>query len=344
MGFVEEIKEKAKAAGKTIVLPEGTEPRMIKATPQILEEGFAEIILLGDEEELKQLAKNEGVDISGAEIINPAEYEKLDDFAESFYELRKHKGITKEEALDQMKDPLYFGSMLVKKGIADGKVAGALNTTANVLRPVIKIIGTTEDVSIVSGSFLMIVPDCEYGVDGKMLFADSGVFPEGTPEQIAELAISSSETFEALTGEEAIVAMLSFSTKGSAQHPIVEKMKEAAEICQEKAPDLQVDGEMQADAALVPAIGDKKAPDSNVAGKANVLIFPDLNAGNIAYKLVQRLAKADAFGPLIQGSALPVNDLSRGCSIEDIVTVAAITAVQAAFKDNNEDDVMKIEF
>ncbi|SDC51543.1 MULTISPECIES: phosphate acetyltransferase [unclassified Candidatus Frackibacter] len=334
MGFVAEIKEKAKAAGKTIVLPEGIEPRMIKATPEILKEGLAEVILLGDEDELNGIAKQEGVDISGAEIINPETAEKLDEFGQSYYELRKHKGISKEEAKKQMTDSLYFGAMLVKKGIADGMVAGALNTTANVLRPVIRIIGTADDVSIVSGSFLMIVPDCEYGVNGKMLFADSGVFPEGSPEELAELAISSAETFEALTGEEPVVAMLSFSTKGSAEHPLVDKMKKAAEICKEKAPELQVDGEMQADAALVPEIGAKKAPDSDVAGKANVLIFPDLNGGNIAYKLVQRLAKADAFGPLIQGTALPANDLSRGCSVDDIVTVAAITAVQAVFKDN----------
>ncbi|KXS44695.1 MAG: phosphate acetyltransferase [Candidatus Frackibacter sp. T328-2] len=334
MGFVAEIKEKAKAAGKTIVLPEGIEPRMIKATPEILKEGLAEVILLGDEDELNGIAKQEGVDISRAEIINPETAEKLDEFGQSYYELRKHKGISKEEAKEQMTDSLYFGAMLVKKGIADGMVAGALNTTANVLRPVIRIIGTADDVSIVSGSFLMIVPDCEYGVNGKMLFADSGVFPEGSPEELAELAISSAETFEALTGEEPVVAMLSFSTKGSAEHPLVDKMRKAAEICKEKAPELQVDGEMQADAALVPEIGTKKAPDSDVAGKANVLIFPDLNGGNIAYKLVQRLAKADAFGPLIQGTALPANDLSRGCSVEDIVTVAAITAVQAVFKDN----------
>ncbi|ADL12529.1 phosphate acetyltransferase [Acetohalobium arabaticum] len=333
MDFVTEIKEEAQAAGKTIVLPEGEEPRMIKAVPQILEEELADIILLGEESKLEEIADEESVDISGAEIIDPKEADRLDEFSSTYYELRKHKGISEEEALEQMEDSLYFGAMLVKEGIADGLVAGALNATANVLRPVIKIIGTEEEVSIVSGSFLMIVPDCEYGADGKMLFADSGVFPEGSPEELAEIAISSADTFEALTGEEPKVAMLSFSTKGSAEHPLVDKMREAAEICKEKAPDLEVDGEMQGDAALVPEIGAKKAPDSDVAGNANVLIFPDLNGGNIAYKLVQRLADADAFGPLIQGSALPVNDLSRGCSVSDIVTVTAITAVQAAFKD-----------
>lgn len=336
MDFVTEIKEEAQAAGKTIVLPEGEEPRMIKAVPQILEEELADIILLGEESKLQEIADEESVDISGAEIIDPKEADRLDEFGSTYYELRKHKGISKEEALEQMEDPLYFGAMLVKEGIADGLVAGALNATANVLRPVIKIIGTEEEVSIVSGSFLMIVPDCEYGADGKMLFADSGVFPEGSPEELAEIAISSADTFEALTGEEPKVAMLSFSTKGSAEHPLVDKMREAAEICKEKAPDLEVDGEMQGDAALVPEIGAKKAPDSDVAGNANVLIFPDLNGGNIAYKLVQRLADADAFGPLIQGSALPVNDLSRGCSVSDIVTVTAITAVQAAFKDKQK--------
>ncbi|ADL12534.1 phosphate acetyltransferase [Acetohalobium arabaticum] len=336
MDFVTEIKEEAQAAGKTIVLPEGEEPRMIKAVPQILEEELADIILLGEESKLQEIADEESVDISGAEIIDPKEADRLDEFGSTYYELRKHKGISKEEALEQMEDPLYFGAMLVKEGIADGLVAGALNATANVLRPVIKIIGTEEEVSIVSGSFLMIVPDCEYGADGKMLFADSGVFPEGSPEELAEIAISSADTFEALTGEEPKVAMLSFSTKGSAEHPLVDKMREAAEICKEKAPDLEVDGEMQGDAALVPEIGAKKAPDSDVAGNANVLIFPDLNGGNIAYKLVQRLAGADAFGPLIQGSALPVNDLSRGCSVSDIVTVTAITAVQAAFKDKQK--------
>ncbi|MCK8823962.1 phosphate acetyltransferase [Fuchsiella alkaliacetigena] len=332
MGFVEEIRKKASEDLQTIVLPEGTEPRMIKATPEILEEGIAEIILIGNEDELNGIADDEGVDISGAEIIDPAESDRLDDFASDYYELRKHKGISEADAKEQMQESLYFGAMLVEKGIADGIVAGALNTTANVLRPVIRIIGTDEGVSVVSGSFLMIVPDCEYGAEGKMLFADSGVFPEGTPEELAEVAISSAKTFESLTGEEPVVAMLSFSTKGSAEHPLVDRMVEATKICKEKAPDLMVDGEMQGDAALVPEIGAKKAPDSDVAGKANVLIFPDLNGGNIAYKLVQRLAKADAFGPLIQGTALPANDLSRGCSVEDIVTVTAITAAQSQFR------------
>ncbi|MGM0471084.1 MAG: phosphate acetyltransferase [Bacillota bacterium] len=334
MGFEAEIKAQAKSEDKTIVLSEGTERRTIKAAPRIVNEELANVILLGDKSQIDQLAQEEGVDISAVEVINPAEFDNLDDFGNTYYKLRKHKGISESEAVEKVQTPLNFGAMLVKKGLADGLVAGAENATANVLRAVIKILGTADDVSIISGSFLMVIPDCEYGAEGKILFADSGVNPEGSAEDLAEIAIASAENFASLTGEEPKVAMLSFSTKGSAQHPSAEKMEQAAKICQQKAPDLKVDGELQADAALVPEIADRKAPGSNLGGEANVLIFPDLNSGNISYKLVQRLANANAYGPLIQGAALPANDLSRGCSVEDIVMVSAITAVQSIYKDN----------
>ena len=329
MDVMKEFKNKAKQSKKTIVLPEGYEPRMINALPQIKKENLADIILLGKEAKIKGIANKEGVSLDGVSIINPEKSTLKDEFAEIFYDLRKHKGITKEDALDQIVDPLYFGILLVHTEKADGMVAGSINATGDVLRPALQIVKTKDDISVVSGAMIMDVPETEYGHDGIFIFSDVAVNPNPDAKQLAEIAVSSAETAKLLPGLDPEVAMLSFSTKGSAKHELADKVIEATELAQKLNPDLSVDGEMQADAALVPEVGKKKSPDSNVAGKANVLVFPDLQAGNIGYKLVQRLAKADAIGPILQGMAKPVNDLSRGCSVEDIVNVVAITAAQA---------------
>jgi len=326
---MKEFKNKAKQSKKTIVLPEGYEPRMINALPQIKKENLADIILLGKEAKIKGIANKEGVSLDGITIINPEKSELKEEFADIFYGLRKHKGITKEDALDRIVDPLYFGILLVHTEKADGMVAGSINATGDVLRPALQIVKTKDDISVVSGAMIMDVPESEYGHDGIFIFSDVAVNPNPDAKQLAEIAVSSAETAKLLPGLDPEVAMLSFSTKGSAKHELADKVIEATEIAQNLNPDLSVDGEMQADAALVPEVGKKKSPDSKVAGKANVLVFPDLQAGNIGYKLVQRLAKADAIGPILQGMAKPVNDLSRGCSVEDIVNVVAITAAQA---------------
>ncbi|NLM13161.1 MAG: phosphate acetyltransferase [Epulopiscium sp.] len=327
MDFLQSIKQKAKADKKTIVLPESLERRTLEATQIILQEELANIILVGNKEAI--LEKAEGLDISGAEIIDPANYAQMEDFIETLVELRKSKGMTREQAAKLLQDPLYFGVMMVKKGIADGMVAGAVNSTANVLRPSLQILKTAPNTKLVSAFFVMVVPDCEYGSNGIFIFGDSGLVPNPNAEELAAIAISSAKSFKALVGEEPVVGMLSFSTKGSASHPDVDKVIEATKIAKELAPDLKLDGELQLDAAIVPSVGASKAPGSDVAGRANVLIFPDLDAGNIGYKLTQRLAKAEAYGPITQGIAKPVNDLSRGCSAEDIVGVVAITCVQA---------------
>ncbi len=329
MDVMKEFKNKAKQSKKTIVLPEGYEPRMINALPQIKKENLADIILLGKEAKIKGIANKEGVSLDGITIINPEKSELKEEFADIFYGLRKHKGITKEDALDRIVDPLYFGILLVHTEKADGMVAGSINATGDVLRPALQIVKTKDDISVVSGAMIMDVPESEYGHDGIFIFSDVAVNPNPDAKQLAEIAVSSAETAKLLPGLDPEVAMLSFSTKGSAKHELADKVIEATEIAQNLNPDLSVDGEMQADAALVPEVGKKKSPDSKVAGKANVLVFPDLQAGNIGYKLVQRLAKADAIGPILQGMAKPVNDLSRGCSVEDIVNVVAITAAQA---------------
>jgi len=325
--FLQSIKEKAKADKKTIVLPESLERRTLEATQIILQEELANVILVGNEETI--LAKAEGLDISGAEIVDPEQYIHMEEFIDTLVELRKSKGMTKEQAAKLLKDPLYFGVMMVKKGIADGMVAGAVNSTANVLRPSLQILKTAPNTKLVSSFFVMVVPDCEYGANGTFIFSDAGLVPNPNAEELAAIALSSAKSFNALVGEEPVVGMLSFSTKGSASHPDVDKVIEATKIAKELAPDLKLDGELQLDAAIVPSVGASKAPGSTVAGKANVLIFPDLDAGNIGYKLTQRLAKAEAYGPITQGIAKPVNDLSRGCSAEDIVGVVAITCVQA---------------
>ncbi|HZK40584.1 MAG TPA: phosphate acetyltransferase [Atribacterota bacterium] len=324
------IREKAKKNPKIIVLPEGEEPRMIKAAETIINEGIASLILLGREENIKSKARELGVELpEEIEIINPKDSKKLKEYAESYYQLRKNKGMSSDEAYQLLENPLYFGALMVYHDDADGLVAGSVNATGDVFRPALQTIKTAPGINIVSSSFVMVVPDCPYGENGVMVFADCALNPEPNAEQLADVAIASAATGKALVGFEPRVAMLSFSSKGSAKHPLVEKVIEATKIAKEKKPELLIDGELQADAALIPSIGERKAPNSKIAGKANVLVFPDLNSGNIAYKLIERLAKAEAIGPISQGMRKPVNDLSRGCSAEDIVNVVAITVLQA---------------
>ncbi|MBE3093155.1 MAG: phosphate acetyltransferase [Chloroflexi bacterium] len=324
------IREKAKKNPKIIVLPEGEEPRMIKAAEIIINEGFASLILLGREENIKSKARELGIDLSNKiKIINPRDSEKLKEYAESYYQIRKNKGVSLDEAYQLLENPLYFGALMVYHDDADGLVAGSINATGDVFRPALQTIKTAPGINIVSSSFVMVVPDCPYGEKGIIVFADCALNPEPNAEQLADVAIASAATGKALVGFEPKVAMLSFSTKGSAKHPLVDKVIEATKIAKKKKPELLIDGELQADAALIPSIGERKAPNSKIAGKANVLIFPDLNSGNIAYKLIERLAKAEAIGPISQGMRKPVNDLSRGCSAEDIVNVVAITVLQA---------------
>lgn len=324
------IREKAKKNPKIIVLPEGEEPRMIKAAETIINEGLASLILLGIEENINSKAQELGVNLSNKiQIINPKASEKFEEYAESYYQLRKHKGVSLDEAYQLLENPLYFGALMVYHDDADGLVAGSINATGDVFRPALQTIKTAPGINIVSSSFIMVVPDCPYGEKGIMVFADCALNPEPNAEQLADVAIASATTGKALVGFEPRVAMLSFSTKGSGKHPLVDKVIEATKIAKEKKPELLIDGELQADAALIPSIGERKAPNSKIAGKANVLIFPDLHSGNIAYKLIERLAKAEAIGPISQGMKKPVNDLSRGCSVEDIVNVVAITVLQA---------------
>lgn len=329
MQFIDGIKARAKQNMKTIVLPETGDVRTIEAASKILSEGIANIVLIGNKEEI--LKNAEGFDISKATIIDPADTDKLETYASLLFELRKSKGMTLEQAKELLiKDYLYFGVVMVKSGDADGMVAGAVNATANVLRPSLQILKTAPGTKLVSAFFIMVVPDCEYGANGTFIFADSGLVQNPNSEELAAIAGTSAKSFEVLVGEEAIVALLSHSTKGSAKHADVDKVVEATKLAKELYPNVKLDGEYQLDAAIVPSVGASKAPGSDIAGKANVLVFPDLDAGNIGYKLVQRLAKAEAYGPITQGIAKPVNDLSRGCSADDIVGVIAITAVQAS--------------
>ncbi len=329
MSVIEQIKAKAKSNKKFILLPEGTEERTIQAAALITEEGIAKVALMGDELEIADKAAALGVNLNGVEIINPITSEKFKDFSEKFYEMRKAKGVTPEKAEETMKNPLFFAAMMIKLDLADGMVAGAISTTGDTLRPGLQIIKMAKGISVVSSCFIMEIPNRSYGDDGVMIFGDCAVNPSPTADQLAAIAVSSADTGKTLCGIEPRVAMLSFSTKGSAKHELVDKVKEATDLVKELSPDLMVDGELQADAALVEKVGQLKSPGSPVAGRANVLIFPDLQAGNIGYKLVQRLAGAEAIGPICQGFAKPINDLSRGCSIDDIVSVVAITAVQA---------------
>lgn len=330
MTLLEQIRQKAASNKKTIVLPEGTEERTVKAVETIIKDQLANVILLGDPSEISAVAKKVGSNIDGVTIMDPRKSELYNECVEQFFEMRKSKGMTLDKAQALMSDPLYFGSMLVHKGVADGQVAGARNTTGDVLRPALQIIRTAPGMTSVSGAFIMIVPDCEFGDNGIFIFADCAVTPNPSAEQLAEFAFQSAQTAKAVAGiENPVIGMMSFSTKGSASHEFVDKVVKATEIAKQRWPELALDGEFQADAAIVPKVGASKAPGSAAAGKANILIFPDLDAGNIGYKLTQRLAKAEAIGPILQGMNKPVNDLSRGCSVEDVINVVAITAVKA---------------
>ena len=327
MSFIDTIKARAKADIKTIVLPETEDRRTYEAAAQVLKEGIAKIVLVGSEEAVKK--GSEGLDLTGAIIVDPATSDRTDAYVEKLVELRAKTGMTPEKAREILLNQyLYYGVMMVKMGDADGMVSGACHSTADTLRPCLQILKTKPGTKLVSAFFLMVVPNCEYGADGTFVFADSGLNQDPNPEELAAIAASSAESFQTLVEKEPIVAMLSHSTMGSAKHALVDKVVEATRIAKEQNPGLKLDGEFQLDAAIVPSVGASKAPNSDVAGKANVLIFPNLDAGNIGYKLTQRLAKAEAYGPITQGIAAPVNDLSRGCSAEDIVGVVAITSVQ----------------
>jgi phosphate acetyltransferase len=327
MNFLEQISERAKNDIKTIVLPESSDIRTLKAAAIVQEKGLARIVLVGKENEIKKLAGD--LDISKARIVDPESSPKFEEYVNAFYEMRKAKGVTPEKAREIIKNELYWGVMMVKMGEADGMVSGAIHSTADTLRPALQILKTAPGTKLVSSFFVMVVPDCELGSNGTFVFSDCGLVENPTADELSEIALASAGSFKNLVGGEPKVAMLSYSSYGSAKSDLTEKVIAATKLAKEKNPGLILDGELQADAAIVPSVGRSKAPGSNVAGSANVLVFPDLNCGNISYKLVQRLAKAEAYGPVTQGIAKPVNDLSRGCSAEDIVGVIIITAVQA---------------
>ena len=330
MKFIDEIKARAKQDVKTIVLPETRDKRTLIAAAQVLKESTAKIVMVGDEEKIKDGAHWLDVELDGITVVNPETSPKLDEYVNLLYELRKKKGMTLESAREQLlNNYIMFGVMMVKCKDADGMVAGCCHATADVLRPSLQILKTAPGTELVSGFFILDVPNCEYGEHGTFLFADCGLNQDPNAEEMAAIAHSSSKSFRNLVGGNPIIAMLSHSTKGSAKHPLVDKVVEATRIAHEKYPQLVIDGELQTDAAIVPEVAKSKAPGSEVAGKANVLVFPNLDCGNISYKLVQRLAKAEAYGPMLQGLSSPVNDLSRGCSAEDITGVIALTAVQA---------------
>lgn len=331
MSFIEEIKIRAKKDIKTIILPEAEDKRILEAASKVVNQGFARIILLGDEKKIIEDSKKYDINLDGVDIINPLTSEKNQEYTKKLYELRKNKGMTIEQAEELIKEPIYFGMMMLndENSKADGLVSGAAHSTANTLRPALQILKTKPETKLVSAFFVMCVPNCEYGEKGTFIFGDSGLNQNPTADELSEIAISSAKSFEQLVQKKAKVAMLSYSTKRSAKSELTEKVIEATKLVKKKEKGVMVDGELQLDSAIVPEIAFSKAPDSPLKGEANVLIFPDLDSGNIGYKLVQRLAKAEAYGPLCQGIAKPVNDLSRGCSADDIVGVIAITAVQA---------------
>ena len=336
MSFIEEIKNRAKEDKKTIILPEAEDKRVLEAASKVIKQGFAKVILLGDEEKIKEDSSKNKIDLDGVDIINPLTSDKKEEYKQKLYELRKNKGMTLEKADKIVRDPLYFGTMMVKLDDADGMVSGAVHTTGDLLRPGLQIIKTAPGVSVVSSFFIMMVPGSKYGENGMLLFSDCAVNPNPNYEQLAAIAIATADTARNLCKVEPRVAMLSFSTMGSADHELVEKVRKATELAKELRPDLLIDGELQLDAAIVESVAAQKAPNSKVAGKANVLIFPDLQSGNIGYKLVQRFAGAEAIGPMCQGFAKPINDLSRGCTSDDIVSVVMLTAVQAQAKNSNK--------
>jgi len=330
MNLIDQIKENARKNKQRIVLPESHEERTLKAADIILNEGIADIILIGNRDKILNQAEALGLKNMGkASLVDPATYEKKEAYANMMVELRKSKGLTKDEALMLLQNPLYFATVMIKYGDADGEVAGADNATGDVLRPAFQYVKTLPGITVVSGAFLMFLKDKEYGENGLMVFADCAVHPDPTDRELAEIAVATAKTTRAIAGIEPRIAMLSFSTKGSASHEMVDKVVRATRIAKEMSPDIKIDGELQADAAIVASVGLKKAPGSEIAGKANVLIFPNLECGNISYKLVQRLGHAEAIGPVLQGMAAPINDLSRGCSVGDIVDLIAITANQA---------------
>lgn len=331
MKLINDIKDRARKLNKRIVLPESTEERTLKAADEAIQEKLARIILIGNPEEVLNLADKLSLkNIGKAEIVNPVTHKMKDHYLDMMVEIRKHKGLTRDEAMKLIEDPLYLSVMMIKNGDADGEVAGAGNATGDVLRPAFQYVKTKPGISVVSGAFIMIHPDTSFGENGVIVFADGAVHPDPTDKELAEIAVATAHTTKSILGIEPRVAMISFSTKGSARHEMVDKVVNATRMAREMAPDIQIDGELQVDAALIEAIGKKKAPDSEIAGRANVMIFSSLDVGNVAYKLVQRLGKAEAIGPVLQGMAAPINDLSRGCSVSDIVSLIAITANQSA--------------
>lgn len=323
IALLENIKEKASKRKKTIVLPESHDERVLRAAEILTKNGIANVVTLGNENKIREDAQKIGLNLTGIRIIDPEKSEKLSDFANIFFNLRKHKGMTIEKAHETMKRDLFFGAMMVREGMADGNVAGSYASTGDVLRAALQCVGMPDGISIVSSFFIMIFPEKNYA------YADCAVVPDPDATQLADIAITTADNYKKLTGEEPYIAMLSFSTKGSADHPLIDKVREATKMIKERRPDLNVDGELQFDAAVVDSIGKKKAPESSVAGRANVLVFPDLQAGNIGYKIAQRMGKAEAVGPVVQGLKKPLFDLSRGCSVDDIVNTSAIAALMA---------------